>query len=110
METYEVNKKIASFKTSLDDLHKALNPQKQEEEYKKLNEDMQAPNFWNDTNQAKKVTKRVASIRLKLDTLYQLDKKLKNLIEWFEISEEGSEEWTLLEADMDTFEQELKSI
>jgi len=108
VETYEVNKHISSFKTTLLDLSKALNPQKQEALYKALNEDMQAPNFWNDTNHAKKITKQVSSIRTKLDTLYALEKKLKNIIDWFEISEEDTEEWVLLEKDMTLFEEELK--
>ncbi len=109
METYEVNKLIQNYRTSIDDLKKAIDPQKQEETLKALNLDMQKPDFWSNTRAAKQVTQKVAGIRQKLDDFYALEKKLKNLIDWFEISEEGTEEWSILEDDIDTFTKELRA-
>jgi peptide chain release factor 2 len=109
VETYEVNKIIQSFKESIDDLNKAVNPQKLEEALKQLNEEMQSPDFWANTLEAKKTTKEVAEKREKLDHLHSLEKKFKGLVEWFEISEEGTEEWTILESDIEDFRKELRA-
>ena len=109
METYEVNKILSGFKQSLEDLTKALQPTKLEDQYRELNLEMQKPNFWNDTKQAKKLTKEATYIRQKLDSLIALEKKYKNLVDWFEVSEEGTEEWTILEDDILALQTELKA-
>jgi peptide chain release factor 2 len=61
---------------------------------------MQQPDFWSDTNQAKKITKQATEIRQKLDEFSDLEKQYQNLVDWFEISEEGTEEWDVLETDI----------
>lgn len=109
LETYEVNKIIAFFKESIQDLNKALQPSKLESQYKELSKEMQEPSFWLNTKQAKKTAKDATAIRQKLDDFYHLEMKLKSLVEWFEISEEGTEEWIILEQDIDTLQKELKS-
>lgn len=107
METYEVNKKMAHFKQSLEDLNRALQPKKLNDTLARLNTKMQSPSFWNDTKEAKRVTKEANQIQEKLSMMKSLDQKFIGLSEWFEISEEGSEEWAILEQDLDTFEKEL---
>jgi len=109
VETYEVNKVLSGFKQTLVDLTNALQPTELEKQYQELNKEMQKPNFWNDTKQAKKLTKQATHIRQKLDSLIALEKKFKNLEDWFEISEEGTDEWDILELDIDELQTELKS-
>jgi len=109
VETYEINKLLKEIKESLDDLNKALNPQKQEARYKELNLIMQEPSFWNNQNKAKKITKEATEIRQNLDDFFDLEHQYINISEWFEISEEGSEEWEVLEADIKSFLKELKA-
>jgi peptide chain release factor 2 len=109
LETYEVNKILSLFEESINDLNKALNPNKLEEEYKKLNLQMQEPNFWSNTNLAKKTSKEAMEIRQKLDDFFALEKKYKNLVEWFSVSEEGTEEWVILENDIEALQKELKA-
>ncbi|MDI6453413.1 peptide chain release factor 2 [Peloplasma aerotolerans] len=109
METYDVNKFISNMNESIEDLKKALNPQKLESQYRELNDLMQQPNFWSDTNQAKKITKQATEIRQKLDEFSDLEKQHKNLVDWFEISEEGTEEWDVLETDLETLQKKLKA-
>ena len=109
METYEVNKILSLFEESINDLNKALNPEKLENDYKKLNLLMQEPNFWTNQNLAKKTSKEATEIRQKLDDFFALEKKYKNLVEWFSISEEGTEEWTILENDIETLQKDLKA-
>lgn len=109
METYEVNKVLSGFKQTIIDLTNALQPTELNKQYQDLNKEMQKPNFWNDTKQAKKLTKKATHIRQKLDSLIDLEKKLKNLEDWFEMSEEGTDEWDILELDIDELQKELKS-
>jgi peptide chain release factor 2 len=108
VETYEVNKILALFKSSIEDLSKAIGPEKLEQDYIQLNVIMQSPQFWNNTSLAKKTTKEATEIRQKLDEFYRLDQKYQGLVEWFQISEEGSEEWTILEEDIKKMEKDLK--
>ncbi|TNF08056.1 MAG: peptide chain release factor 2 [Bacillota bacterium] len=109
METYEVNKLLALFKESINDLNKALSPDTLEETYKAYNLKMQEPNFWSDTLNAKKVTKEATELREKLDEYYHLVKTYESIEEWFQISEEGTEEWKILEDDIDQLQSDLKS-
>lgn len=75
METYEVNKILSLFEESINDLNKAINPEKLESDYKKLNLLMQEPNFWSNQNSAKKTSKEATEIRQKLDDFFALEKK-----------------------------------
>ncbi|MGE4320840.1 MAG: peptide chain release factor 2 [Acholeplasmataceae bacterium] len=108
MERYDVNKMIGSFETRIQDLNNALKPESLNQKYESLNEQMQAPDFWNDPNQARKVSKDATSIKEKIDEYHRLENKLKQLIEWFEISEEDTEEWSILEDDIKSLEKTLK--
>ncbi len=108
LETYEVNKLLAYFKESIEDLKKALSPDELEDEYKALNIRMQEPDFWTDTLSAKKVTKQATEIREKLDEYDDLVKAFHSIEEWFQISEEGSEEWEILENDIQELQKNLK--
>lgn len=108
MERYDVNKMITSFETRINDLNNALKPESLKKAYETLGKDMQAPDFWNDPNQAKKVSKEANIIKEKIDQYENLKNKFKQLVEWFEVSEEDSEEWTLLEEDIRSLEKILK--
>ncbi|QWB95651.1 peptide chain release factor 2 [Mycoplasmatota bacterium] len=108
MERYDVNKMITSFETRINDLNNALKPESLNKAYETLGKDMQAPDFWNDPNQAKKVSKEANIIKEKIDQYENLKNKFKQLVEWFEVSEEDSEEWTLLEEDIRSLEKILK--
>jgi peptide chain release factor 2 len=109
MEKYEVNKRLTQFELTLNDLTNAIQPQTLEKAYQTLNQEMQTPTFWQDTNHAKKITKQATAMRYKLDDLHDLKKQYKNLVDWAEISEEGTEEWTILENDIEVFEKILKA-
>jgi peptide chain release factor 2 len=109
LETYEVNKLVALCKESILDLEKALNPKKMEAEYQALNEQMQQPDFWLNTKDAKRVTKEATEIETKLNIFKNLKKKLEGIIDWFEISQEGTEEWDILENDLDAFRKDLRA-
>ena len=109
METYEVNKTLAQCKESIEDFRKAISPETLEESYKTFNLQMQEPSFWSNTIEAKKVTKDATEIREKLDEFYDLEKRFLSIEEWFQISEEGTEEWQILEDDIDALQKDLKA-
>lgn len=109
MERYDIHKKIKSFESRIEDLNNALNPDKLRQRYEALNKEMVEPDFWNNPNLARKVSKEANMIKDKIEQYGQLKNKLVQLIDWFEISEEDSEEWVILEEDIATLEETLKA-
>ncbi|MFA7422204.1 MAG: peptide chain release factor 2 [Acholeplasmataceae bacterium] len=108
MERYDVNKMINELKQSIEDFKNAIQPEKLEKKYVELNQKMQQPDFWSNTNEAKKVTKEANQIRQRVDHLNQLKTKLKNIIDWADLSEEQTEEWDILESDLVQLDKEFK--
>lgn len=109
MERYDVNKMINELKQSIEDFKNAIQPEKLEKKYVELNQKMQQPDFWSNTNEAKKVTKEANQIRERVDHLNQLKTKLKNIIDWADLSEEQTEEWDILESDLVQLDKEFKA-
>lgn len=108
MERYDVNKMINELKQSIEDFKNAIQPEKLEKKYVELNQKMQQPDFWSNTNEAKKVTKEANQIRQRVDHLNQLKTKLKNIVDWADLSEEQTEEWDILESDLVQLDKEFK--
>lgn len=109
MERYEVNKMISAFNQSLSDLEKALQPETLQKEYAELNQQMQEPNFWQNQTTAKKISQQATQIKEKIDAFATLKKQYQNLVEWFDISEEDSEEWEVLETDIAHLDKALRA-
>jgi len=70
---------------------------------------MLSPTFWSDPDKARKTTKQVSVMSGKIEHLKDLENQYKGLVEWFEIAEEDSEEWDILESDIDKLTGELKA-
>lgn len=107
MERYEVNRTIEKFTKQIDDLEKNLNPTNLKAKLKTLETEMQEPNFWQDAEKAKKTTKEANQINERLTKLSLLKNKLQDIIEWFEISEEHTEEWEILVSDIKDLNEKL---
>lgn len=107
MEKYDVNKKIERFKSGVDALENALNPLSLSKEYDELSKAMLEPNFWSDTNKAKEISKRAGVINNNLESFNKLKTDLNDLMDWFELSEEQTESWEILETDIVKFEANL---
>lgn len=108
MERYDINKQLASFKERISDLNKAIKPDKLKEQFQTLSDQMQQPGFWQNQDEAKKTTKEANRIRSTIDRYEQIALAYQNLVDWFEISEEDTEEWQILEKDIETLEDDLK--
>lgn len=109
MERYEVNRLIEKLTTQVNDLDKKINPSHLEEELKKLNDLMQEGDFWNYPQNAAKVTKDANVINDKLSKLGQVRSTLEGVVDWLEISEEHTEEWEILEEDLQSLVKELEA-
>jgi len=107
MERYEINRIIENFSRKINDLETSLNPDKLNKELKQLNEKMQAVNFWNDLNEAKKVGKQANLISEQLSNLNNIKNINDEIIEWFKMSEENTDEWIILEEEIKKLEKQL---
>ena len=81
MENYEINKALVDFKKRLDELVKAINLSKVNEELKDYEKMMDDPNFWSNQDTSKNVLKKVKIAKDKIDK-YNLN---NNLIEELEL-------------------------
>ncbi len=103
MERFEVSRLLTEYEERVADLSNALDISALETELKELNKQMLDPNFWNDQNNARKVTKRISEVENNLNTFKKLSKDLESLKEWFEISEKDTEEWEILMTELNSF-------
>ncbi len=108
MERYEVTRLLTEYDQRLDDLDNALDIAALEEKLKELNQKMLEPNFWDDQNQAKKVTKEIADIESNVSIFKKLKNSFNNINEWFEISDKDTEEWQILMNELETFAKEIE--
>ena len=81
MELYEINKSLQDFKKRLDELVKAINLPKLDEELNDYEEMMNEPWFWNDQEKYKNILKKVKILKNKKE-IYNLN---NNLIEELEL-------------------------
>ena len=75
MELYEINKSLQDFKKRLDELVKAINLPKLEEELLECESMMNEPWFWNNQEKSTSILKKVKLIKNKKD-IYQLNNEL----------------------------------
>ena len=81
MENYEINKALLDFKKRLDELVKAINLSKVNDELKDYEKMMDDPNFWSNQDTSKNILKKVKIAKDKIDK-YNLN---NNLIEELEL-------------------------
>ena len=72
--------------------HKQMGVDALKEECKTLEDKMSAPDFWNDVDNANKISARVKSIKSKLDRLNKLDAQSEDLATLIEMIEEEDDE------------------
>lgn len=107
MERYDVNRLIEKLTRQIDDLDKKINPKLNLERLEVLNLQMQVEDFWSNSNNATKVTKEANHINQRLESLKSVKNSLDGIKDWFEISEEHTEEWEILESDIKDLEKAL---
>lgn len=107
MERYEVNKTLESFQTTINDLEKALNLDVINARLLALGELMNAPTFWNDTKNAKKLTQEANQLSYKKSTIQKLSSQFEDLNIWLEDAKEGTDTWDILEEEIKDLSKKL---
>ena len=91
MELYEINKSLQDFKKRLDELVKAINLPKLDEELLDYEKMMNEPWFWNNQEQSKSVLKKVKVLKNKKE-IYKLNNDLIDELELYYQMHKAKEE------------------
>ncbi|WP_025724452.1 peptide chain release factor 2 [Acholeplasma granularum] len=107
MEKYEVNKVLESFGTKIEDLENALDINYIENRLKELVPIMGDPNFWNDSNHAKKISLESNQLTDKLSRIRAMRNQYEDLLIWLEDAKEGTESWVILEDEIKDLDEKI---
>jgi peptide chain release factor 2 len=109
MERYEINKWLENHGERLKDLEIAIKPSLLKEKLETINKQMQLPDFWSNTKQAKLISQEAKQIEEKLENMHHLLKRFEDIEMFAEASKEDEELLEVLFSDTDTFESLLKA-
>lgn len=107
MEKYEVNKTLESFGVTIEDLEKALNIEELSRRLLEIEKIMENPNFWNDTNQAKKLSLEANQLREKKQTIEKIRSQYEDTLIWLEDAKEGTDTWEILEEEIKDLDKKI---
>lgn len=107
MEKYEVNKTLELFETKIKDLENALDLDAINNRLKEIEPIMANPNFWNDSNQAKKISQELNQLTEKKQTITSIKNQYEDALMWLEEAKEGTESWDILEAEIDSLQKKI---
>lgn len=107
MEKYEVNKTLELFETKIKDLENALDLDAINNRLREIEPIMANPNFWNDSNQAKKISQELNQLTEKKQTITSIQNQYEDALMWLEEAKEGTESWDILEAEIDSLQKKI---
>ncbi|MBG0762589.1 peptide chain release factor 2 [Acholeplasma laidlawii] len=107
MEKYEVNKTLELFETKIKDLENALDLDAINNRLKEIEPIMANPNFWNDSNQAKKISQELNQLTEKKQTITSIQNQYEDALMWLEEAKEGTESWDVLEDEIDSLQKKI---
>ena len=107
MEKYEVNKTLELFETKIKDLENALDLDAINNRLKEIEPIMANPNFWNDSNQAKKISQELNQLTEKKQTITSIKNQYEDALMWLEEAKEGTESWDVLEDEIDSLQKKI---
>jgi peptide chain release factor 2 len=84
----EYKMKLGEFEALLDECRAALNPEALQEEIRALDDQMAAPDFWNDVDAANKTSQHVRQLQNKLERYKKLNGRYEDLGALIEMAEE----------------------
>ncbi|MFA7416911.1 MAG: peptide chain release factor 2 [Acholeplasma sp.] len=109
MEKYEVNKTLELFETKIDDLENALDVNYINKRLKEIEPIMANPNFWNDSNNAKKISQEMNQLTGKLDTINGIKNQYEDALMWLIEAKEGTESWDVLEDEISSLQKKISA-
>jgi len=68
---------------------------------------MANPNFWNDSNQAKKISQELNQLTEKKQTITSIKNQYEDALMWLEEAKEGTESWDVLEDEIDSLQKKI---
>lgn len=107
MEKYEVNRTLELFETKIKDLENALDLDAINNRLKEIEPIMANPNFWNDSNQAKKISQELNQLTEKKQTITSIQNQYEDALMWLEEAKEGTESWDILEDEIDSLQKKI---
>ncbi len=107
MEKYEVNKTLEAFDVKIKDLENALNIEKIDQRLKELEPIMGNPNFWNDSNNAKKISLELNQLTQKKQTITAIKNQYEDALMWLFEAKEGTESWEVLEDEIASLQEKI---
>ena len=107
MEKYEIHKFLEEYKKRLLDMYQALGIEKKEPELKKLNEEIQAPDFWSDQKHAQSVIMQSNALKDTVSSYNDGLLKFKDIEDMVDMALEDSEAMALLEESIEDFNESL---
>lgn len=107
MEKYEVNRTLELFETKIKDLENALDLDAINNRLKEIEPIMANPNFWNDSNQAKKISQELNQLTEKKQTITSIQNQYEDALMWLEEAKEGTESWDILEDEINSLQKKI---
>jgi len=107
MEKYEVNKTLEAFDVKIKDLENALNIEKINQRLKEIEPIMENPNFWNDSNNAKKISLELNQLTQKKQTITTIKNQYEDALMWLLEAKEGTESWEVLEDEIASLQEKI---
>ena len=90
LDEYKAN--LGAFEAQLGDCRTALEPERVQEELQALEDRMAAPDFWNDVDNANKLTQRTRQLQNKLERYNKLKARFEDLGALIEMAEEEQDD------------------
>ncbi|MEZ4508566.1 MAG: peptide chain release factor 2 [Eubacteriales bacterium] len=108
----EYKAKLDEFGDRLNECRGALNPDEIKQEIQALEEQMAAPDFWNDVDNANKVSQRSRQLQGKLDRFQKLNGRVEDLGALLEMAEEEQDDSLVFEikTESDAVDTELTAM
>lgn len=106
MEKYELNKLIDEYKVKIADLNTALAISLKQPLYRKLEEEMNDPFFWQDQEKAQKVIAKANALKEVLTAYMKLENRFQDFLSLAEMALEDEEAMLLLDEEAKLLQQE----
>ncbi|MEA4871112.1 MAG: peptide chain release factor 2 [Christensenella sp.] len=90
LDEYKAN--LGTFEEQLEECRAALNPESMQEEIHALDDQMSAPDFWNDVENANKINQRQRQLQNKLERYQKLKGRYEDLGALIEMAEEEQDD------------------
>ena len=107
----ELKSRLEDLKERFENVKSVLNPEKLEEELKKIDEIMSSQGFWEDQEKAKETVQRRKWLEETIDHLRTIETSLRDVEELSETTpEEDTETWAILGDEIEEVEKRIKDL